>query len=384
MIRSPILLLAGLALLVLGLKSLSKIRPWSRLLDILPVPFWCYMLPMLATTAGLTPPESSLYWFLSKWCLPVCLAWLLMGVDVRSLLAVGRPVAFLMAAGFIGIVGGVVLAAKVLSPWMPPESWKALGALAATWTGGSANMIAVKEALSAPDAVFAPIVMTDGLFTYAWMSFLIFLAARQSRFDAWAGAPAFVDGGPADFSGGDGRKRDAAVYLAGGAVGAAAAVAVSPFLPSFNGALMPPTWSVILATTGALAAAGILVRTGRRVPKTVDKTGNVLLLILVASLGARATIQAAAHSPVFLIAGLIVLAVHGAILVGAARILRAPLALAATVSQACVGGVVSTPMVAAVYRPALAAVGLLLAVGANAVGTYVGLLTAILCRWVMK
>src|SRR5207249_9415486 len=42
-------------------------------------------------------------------------------------------------------------------------------------------------------------------------------------------------------------------------------------------------------------------------------------------------------------------------------------------SQACVGGYSSAPVVAAIYHPAMASVGLLLAVLGNVIGTYAGL-----------
>ena len=45
-------------------------------------------------------------------------------------------------------------------------------------------------------------------------------------------------------------------------------------------------------------------------------------------------------------------------------------------SQACVGGYSSAPLVAAIYHPAMAPVGLLLAVLGNVVGTYLGLAVA--------
>jgi uncharacterized membrane protein len=46
-----------------------------------------------------------------------------------------------------------------------------------------------------------------------------------------------------------------------------------------------------------------------------------------------------------------------------------------------VGGVVSAPLVGAVYHQSLAPVGLLLALAGNAIGTYLGLASATLCRW---
>ena len=67
------------------------------------------------------------------------------------------------------------------------------------------------------------------------------------------------------------------------------------------------------------------------------------------------------------------------LLIGA-RMMRAPLFLVAAASQANIGGVASAPVVAAVYEPGLASVGLLLAILGNIVGTYLGILVGQICR----
>jgi uncharacterized membrane protein len=59
---------------------------------------------------------------------------------------------------------------------------------------------------------------------------------------------------------------------------------------------------------------------------------------------------------------------------------KAPLFLVAAASQANVGGVASAPVVAEVYQPGLASVGLLLAILGNIFGTYFGIICAQLCR----
>ena len=64
------------------------------------------------------------------------------------------------------------------------------------------------------------------------------------------------------------------------------------------------------------------------------------------------------------------------------RLLKAPMFLIATGSQANVGGVVSAPIVASVYQPSLAPVGLLLGVFGNIIGLYAGLLCATLLQMV--
>ena len=56
--------------------------------------------------------------------------------------------------------------------------------------------------------------------------------------------------------------------------------------------------------------------------------------------------------------------------------------LAVVASQANIGGVASAPIVAEIYQPGFSSVGLLLAILGNIIGTYIGILTAQLCRWV--
>jgi uncharacterized membrane protein len=68
--------------------------------------------------------------------------------------------------------------------------------------------------------------------------------------------------------------------------------------------------------------------------------------------------------------------VHALTLLLTVRLMRAPLFFFGAASQACVGGYSSSPVVAAIYHPAMAPVGLLLAVLGNVIGTYVGLLVA--------
>ena len=76
--------------------------------------------------------------------------------------------------------------------------------------------------------------------------------------------------------------------------------------------------------------------------------------------------------------------IHASLLMLGGRLLRVPWAVLATASQANVGGVVSAPLVAAVYDRRLMPVGLLLAVAGNACGTYLGLLAAAIGRFMVR
>lgn len=386
--NSSWVLAAALASIVLGLGALRARRP--GLFRYLPVPFWCYVLPMVGGTFRFFPEASPLYTLLGRYALPFCLALLLINVDLRALLRLGRPAAAAMALGVVGVGAGAVLACFLFHDHLPSEAWKAVGALSASWTGGSANMLAVKEALSAPEAVFAPVVVIDSFFAYAWMAGLISLAGFQGSYDRWSGATAVA----APWA--ESRAPGAAVpwpavpaaaaglaliaLAIGDRAGPALTGAVGRVAPGWAATLSPSTWTVLTVTTLTLAVS--LSGYFGRSPERTERWGTTVLYFLLASLGARASLTALGRAPFFIAVGACILAVHAVILWAGGRLFRLPLFLLASASQACVGGVVSAPMVSAVYQPALSAVGLLLAVTGNVVGTYFGLVVAqISSRW---
>ncbi|MBK8574989.1 MAG: DUF819 family protein [Elusimicrobia bacterium] len=393
--------------------------PLAFLFRWVPVPFYCYFIPTCLTAMGLLPSTSALYGATARFLLPLCLALFLISVDISALKGVGRPALVALVWGMVGIVVGLVGAYGVFHGHLPAESWKSVGALAGSWTGGSANLIAVKESLEAPENVFSPILLVDTLFAYSWMAFLVWGAGRQAEVDRWtkvfprgAGplcSPALRrwprgDGGipvqPTESATSDCVPKGqgsptswswgvvlftamgmAVVSIGFGTVmGPRLSQWISCVWPTLGASFKPVTWTVIAVTTGSL----LMAYSGRcraRSERT-EQLGTAFLFFLLTTLGAQASFGALGNAPAFLAVGAVALIIHGLILAVGARLCGLPLSLLATASQACVGGVVSAPLVGAVYHPALAAVGLLLAVIGNVVGTYVGLMTAHLCLWV--
>lgn len=389
MLKNPVVLagvLAGTVALLLRARGSPRFGIFFRWV---PLPFYAYFLPALLTAFGLLPARHALYDTAGAVVLPPCLALLILNADLAALRKLGRPAVGALGLGFAGVMAGMWLAHGLLSRWLPDGAWAAAGALAASWTGGSANMIAVKEGLSAPESAFAPIIVVDAFFAYAWMAFLIWAAGRQARFDGWVAARdagvGALESTPAD------RRADgpwAGVPLAAGAVGVlgiwvgrrlgpSLTEGLAAVAPSVAAGFKTTTWTVLTVTTVGLGLA--FSGRFRARPERTEFLGNALLYFLLTTLGAQASLGALGRAPAYLAMGAGALAVHAVFLMAGARLFRWPLALVATASQACVGGVVSAPMVAAVYRPTLAAVGLLLAVAGNVVGTYLGLVTAQLC-----
>ena len=106
-------------------------------------------------------------------------------MDIKAISRLGPSALIMFFAGSFGIMLGIVISFVVFKPLVGPAFWSGFGALAASWTGGSANMIAVKEALNTPDAVFMPMVIVDTVVPYTWMGILVAFAVHQKGFDAF-------------------------------------------------------------------------------------------------------------------------------------------------------------------------------------------------------
>jgi len=99
------------------------------------------------------------------------------------------------------------------------------------------------------------------------------------------------------------------------------------------------------------------------------------------SIGAKTTFNAALDAPIFVAFGIVMLVLHGAMMFVGGKLFRLPLFFLSTASQATVGGPVSAPIVAAVYRPNQAHIGVLMAIFGAVLGTYVGVAGGFVCKW---
>ncbi len=385
MIRHPLFIivtLLGIELLVLGLARHQRTKHWFKLL---PSVFWIYFLPMLAATFGLLDTGSPVYGLITTWLLPASLVLLLLPVDIRAILRLG-PVALLMfCIGAAGIICGTALSFNLFKPLVGAEFWAGFGALSASWTGGSANMIAVKEALSVPDRVFAPMVIVDTVVPYFWMGALIAAVALQPAFDRWNRSDrSIIDQLSCRIAAPDQavqQKRTLAgtmLLLLVAAAGSGFAHILGRQLPVIKDVVSGYTWTIII-----VSLLGILLSCSpaRKLEQhSSSATGYYLLYFVLTAIGAKASVASIGSALILILAGLLIVAVHLVFLLVGARLLKAPLFLVAAASQANIGGVASAPLVAEVYQPGLASVGLLLAILGNIFGTYLGILSAQLCR----
>ena len=385
MISEPTALFVYLAVILGSIFWASNLPQLQPILRITPPVVYVYFLPMLSTTFGITPPSSPTYDWMTRYLLPFSLMLLMVTVDVRAILRLGRVALVMMLTGTMGIILGGPLALALLGRWLPADAWMGMAALSGSWIGGTANLVAIKESIGTPDSVLGPIIVVDTVVGYGWMGVLLFFSTWQARFDRRVGADtsaiealnrklevASASKRPTEI-------RDLAMILALGFGGAFLCITAGEALPRLGDPtiISHTTWAVVLVTTLGLALSFTPVARIERVG--ASRIGYVALYLLLTAIGAQADLKKVLEIPLYLGAGAIWIAFHVALLLIVARVIRAPLFFVATGSMANVGGAVSAPIVASVYHPALAPVGLLMGVSGYIIGIYGGLV----CAWLL-
>ncbi|MBI3602403.1 MAG: DUF819 family protein [Candidatus Omnitrophica bacterium] len=389
MIHHPLALITVLLLIESIVLYLAHHVRFSKCFNILPAVFWIYFLPMLASSVGLVDSKASVYTTITTYLLPMALFLLLMSVDIKAIVRLGPPALVMFFAGSLGIMLGMVVVFAFFRNVVGGQFWSGFAALSASWTGGSANMIAVKEALGTPDAVFLPMVIVDTIVPYVWMAFMVAFVGLAPIFDRWNRADRAI------FDDLHQRIKDAPsskpqkltfttsvglVMLA--CIGGSFSIYVSHFLPQVKGIISSYAWGIIIVS--CLGVLLSLTPARKFEAHGSNRIGYFILYFVLTSIGARASIAHMGSAFILMAAGFLVVLIHAFVLLITARLMRAPLFLAVVASQANVGGVASAPLVAEIYQKGFASVGLLLAILGNIEGTYIGIVTGQMLHWLVR
>ena len=395
----------------------STLSQFKRFYTIIPTLLVCYFLPAMYNSFGLVDGEASnLYFVASRYLLPASLVLLCLSIDLKGIWNLGPKAIIMFFAATIGIIIGGPLALwavsfiepAVLGGDAPDAFWRGLSTVAGSWIGGGANQAALKEISMTTDDQFSAMLIVDVFVANLWMPFLLvgagMSAALDRRLKADASAVDELKKKVEAFQLGIARVPSFTdlMIIGGVAFGSVAVAHVSadvlgPTFKGWFGGILERNpdsfvqflssleqgffWIVVTATSVGIG----LSFTGLRNYEGAgaSKLGSVFLYILVATIGMKMDVVELYHNwdiywSVILI-GLIWMLTHIVVLLSVAKIIKAPFFFVAVGSQANVGGAASAPIVASAFSPALAPVGVLLAVLGYAVGT-VG---AIVCMELM-
>ena len=403
LVTDPVQTFALLAAVLAAVFALARVPALKKVFEIIPPVIWAYFVPMLLTTFGVTQPitadyENAAYDVMGTILLPMALFLLMLTIDIKAILSMGRLAILMLLVGTLGIVIGAPIAFLLVGRLVDsPDTWQQLAALSGSWIGGTANMVAIQESVGLRD--LGPVIVVDTVVGYGWMAILLFLSNYQDRFNRWVGADtSAMDRVNATLAELDTTRRPISIetgaIILGLGIGAAVlARALGGAMPALGPMrtviedgvavermttiISGGTWAVLIAVTAGLALSFTKMR--KLEIDGASRIGYVALYLLLTSIGAQGDLGAVAEAPLLLLTGVVWLGVHIALLFGAAKLLRAPLFFVATGSMANVGGAASAPIVASVYHPAMAPVGLLMAVAGYVLGIY----AALGCAWML-
>jgi len=395
----------GLLAATLGLVFWTSSRPsgfWKRFYTYVPALLLCYLIPAILNTLGVIDGNlSKLYPVARDYLLPSALVLLCIAIDFGAIVRLGPKAIVMFLTGTVGIMLGAVASFEIMRLIHPEtvagETWRGMTTVTGAWIGGGANQAAMKEVFEVDATLFGQFVAVDVLVANVWMAVLLFLASRAQAFDRWTGA---------DLSAINALKARIETYQAEHArtmslTDLMIILAVGIGVTGLSHALTSPTvgwiaslpqewrlqdysltssffWIVVFATTFGLLLS--FTRARSLEGAGASTIGSAMLYVLVATIGMQMDLNALLDRPWLFLLGLIWISVHGGLLLLIAKLIRAPLFFMAVGSQANVGGAASAPVVASAFHPALAPVGVLLAVLGYALGTYGAYLTGLMLR----
>jgi len=393
-ISDPTAVFSFLAALMGAVFWVSEVPRFKPLFTYVPAVIWIYFMPMIATTLGITPDHNAAYDWMSRYLLPFSLFLLMITVDLGAILRLGKTALLMMVAGTIGIMIGGPTAFLILRDFLPSDAWQGLAALSGSWIGGTANMVAIQQhvqsSIGSP-VDLGPIIVVDTVVAYGWMGILIFLSTFRKPLNRWIGADtSSLDALNKHLVDLDTERRPVTLVDLARIVGIG--LAATMICRQIGNAIPPiqlvedapslisgTTWTILIIVTVGLLLS--LTRARNLEQSGASRIGYFALYLLLTSIGARADLTAVLEAPLFLLTGMIWLSIHIGILILAAKLLRAPMFFVATGSMANIGGAASAPVVAEVYSPALAPVGLLMAVAGYILGIYAALACAEIFRY---
>ena len=366
MITSALLYLFTLSIVVTIFHLLST-KTNAKVFKYVPAVVMIYAFSMLLASLNVFESNeqiNAIYKLTKTNLLPAMLFLMLLQVDFRHFFKLGKSllIAYVLAVFSIGLAFVVV----AFSFNFTQDMSAAFGALAGSWMGGTANMIAVGSALHVSEDAFAYALVVDSVNYTLWVMLLLFLVPFAHIFNKFTKSSEYL------------------AYL--DEIGCACSMGAKRYWLLIAFALGVSLLSQIIATRFVLLNAtttivllatlfGILGSfTKLRELNGSSEVATTMLYIIIALIGSKAVIESFSGLGFYVLAGFSILVIHAIIMVIGAKIFKLDLYSIAVASLSNIGGVASAPILAATYNKSLVSVGVLMAIMGYLIGTFGGLL----------
>lgn len=361
----------------------------STFFKYVPPPVILYLSCMIFATVGLWENNDSIkatYRVVRGNLIPAMIFVMLLRCDIRKILKLGPRMLIGFFSATITIMVGFVVMFLLMKNGFPPESWKTWGALAGSWIGGTANMVAIQGALGISDSAMGYTLLVDNVNYSIWVILLLATVPYAKIFNKWTKTDtSLIDSVGTMLSEIKENTRtkmetaDLALLVGSGlfvsAISSHVASVISPMLINVFGKsdfLSVSTVTIIVATfLGILCAMTPM----NSIPGS-SPVSLTMLYIIICLIASRASFKELTDAPYYLAAGFVILGIHALLMAIIAKIIKLDLFTCAVASLANIGAVAAAPIIAAAYKETLVPIGVLMALMGYVVGTWGGLFVA--------
>lgn len=312
-----------------------------------------------------------------KYVIPFMIFCISVQSNVQKIAKVGPKMLSVMLLTSLSIVIGMVLAFNLFAkPLGISHAAESFGAWTGSFVGGVENLYAVSDAVKLSADEQANVLLLINLVFRPWMTLLIVMAPLATKFNQWTKADTTeierIAAGINETATEKGAPNSLDIFLitgiglvvtALGFTGGDALFALIPGVPS-------EVWRYLIVTV-----AGVLLGTFTNMGKIngLELIGGVLATYTLSVSCSNTDLKTFLNAGTFLLCGLTVLAFHALFMILMAKLMKVDLFTLGIASIANIGGVSSTPVVAATYGQSYQTVGVLMAALGSMIGTFVGL-----------
>ena len=310
--------------------------------------------------------------------LPSMIFLMLLRADLRDIAKLGPRMIISFFTATFTIMIGFVVAFLIFKGNLASNAPLTFGALAGSWVGGTQNMVAVQQAVGLEGSGMGYTLLIDSIDYSIWIMFLLFLVPFANKFNKWTKADTskidnINEHLTAKFSTISKEITFQDIFfLLSVSLGVTAVTGIMgnelvkvPAL-AFMGAT---GWTIIITTIlGVIFAMTPLAR----IPGSPE-VSNVLLYMLIGLIASNANFLELTQAPAYILAGFVILAIHGILMAIIGKVFKLDLFTCGIASLSNIGGVASSPVLAAAYSQSLVPIAVLMALIGVITGTFFGI-----------
>lgn len=310
--------------------------------------------------------------------LPSMIFLMLLRADLRDIAKLGPRMIISFFTATFTIMIGFVVAFLIFKGSLASNAPLTFGALAGSWVGGTQNMVAVQQAVGLEGSGMGYTLLIDSIDYSIWIMFLLFLVPFANKFNKWTKADTskidnINEHLTAKFSTISKEITFQDIFfLLSVSLGVTAVTGIMgnelvkvPAL-AFMGAT---GWTIIITTIlGVIFAMTPL----SRIPGSPE-VSNVLLYMLIGLIASNANFMELTQAPAYILAGFVILIIHGVLMAIIGKVFKLDLFTCGIASLSNIGGVASSPVLAAAYSQSLVPIAVLMALIGVITGTFFGI-----------